>query len=100
MKKILLSIGLVLSSAIAAMAQAPQMLNYQGIARSTSGAPLTSASIGLQITIHDATPAGAVVYQETHTTTTNAFGLYSAAVGGGTVVTGTFAGINWASGPK
>jgi uncharacterized protein (TIGR02145 family) len=41
-----------------------------------------------------------VVYEETHATTTNAQGLVSLNVGGGTSVTGTFSGIQWGSGNK
>ncbi|MFN5207960.1 MAG: hypothetical protein ACK5D8_00585, partial [Bacteroidota bacterium] len=38
-------------------------------------------------------------YVETQTPTTNDNGLVSIEIGGGTVVSGTFAAINWASGP-
>jgi uncharacterized protein (TIGR02145 family) len=41
-----------------------------------------------------------VVYEETHATSTNAQGLVSLNVGGGTAVTGTFGGIQWGTGSK
>jgi hypothetical protein len=41
---------------------------------------------------------GTVLYSETQQTTTNSYGLFTLAIGKGTPVTGTFAGINWASG--
>jgi hypothetical protein len=100
MKKILLSIALLLSAGIAARAQAPQLLNYQGVARNSTGTPLASVTIGLRLTIHDATAGGTVLYQETQTPPTNGFGLYNANIGAGTVVSGTFSSINWGSGPK
>lgn len=81
-------------------AQSPQKFNYQGVARNNSGQPLASQALGLRISIHDATPTGTVVYQETQSTTTNQFGLYALSIGGGTVVSGTMAGINWAQGDK
>lgn len=84
----------------AVYAQAPQKFNYQGIARNSTGAPIASASLGLRLSIHDGSAVGAVVYQETQTTTTNAYGLYHVAIGAGTVVSGTMAGVNWASGDK
>jgi len=87
-------------SAIVAIAQAPQKFNYQGIARNSSGSPLSSTAIGLRLTVHDGSASGTTVYQETFTPTTNAYGLYNVAVGTGTVVTGTFAGINWSTGSK
>lgn len=100
MKKLLLQFAMLIFAAIPAMAQAPQAFNYQGVARSAAGAPLVSQPIGLQITIHDGSSSGTTVYQETFTVTTNAFGLYNASIGRGTVASGTFNTINWASGPK
>ena len=99
MKRILSTLVFVFI-ALAGYAQAPQLLNYQGVARNSSGIPLGGTSIGLQLTIHDGSAGGTVVYQETQTTTTNGFGLYNVSVGGGTVSSGTFIGINWAGGPK
>src|SRR5206468_7497545 len=56
--------------------------------------------ISLRFTIHDVLPGGTVVYKETQSTTTNAFGLFNVNIGQGTVVTGTFFSINWGSGDK
>src|SRR4051812_40231956 len=100
MKKIILSIAFLFVAGTAAWAQAPQLFNYQGIARTTAGAPMTAASIGLKLTVHDGSPTGTVVYQETQTATTNGFGLYNVSVGGGTPVSGTMSGISWGSGSK
>jgi hypothetical protein len=38
-----------------------------------------------------------VVFEETHAVTTNAFGLFSLTMGEGTVVSGTFPGIDWSA---
>jgi len=100
MKKILLSLALCLSAGLAAIAQVPQALNYQGVARNVSGTPLASTAIGLQLIIHDGTATGTVVYQETQNPTTNSFGLYNVQIGTGNVISGTFIGINWGSGNK
>ncbi|MBL7712874.1 MAG: hypothetical protein JNL13_10430, partial [Chitinophagaceae bacterium] len=100
MKKALLLLALVLSAAAGTRAQAPQLFNYQGVARNSSGTALAAAPIGLRISILDGGPAGTVVYQETHATTTNAFGLYTVAIGSGTVVSGAMAGIEWVTGNK
>ncbi|MCF8450187.1 MAG: hypothetical protein K9G49_09990, partial [Taibaiella sp.] len=99
MKKIILSAFLFLSC-YGAWAQAPQKFNYQGVARNSTGAPLASASLSLRLTIKDGSATGTTVYQETHTTTTNAYGLYNVAVGTGTVVSGTFATVAWGTGDK
>lgn len=84
-----------LAFGITAMAQAPEMINYQGIARNTSGATLNSQAISLRLTIHQTTSTGTTVYQETHNPTTNQFGLFNVQIGGGTVVSGTFSSIAW-----
>ncbi len=100
MKKIIYSLFLFLVSGISVFAQSPNLFNYQGVARSSTGAPLVSITIGMRLTIHDGSSTGTIVYQETQTPITNAFGLYNVAVGGGTVVSGTFSAINWGSGAK
>ena len=75
--------------------QAPQAINYQGIARDLTGNPLTNQAIGLQLTIHNTSASGPVDYQETFAVTTNQFGLYTVQIGRGTPVSGTFSAISW-----
>ena len=85
-----------------AMAQIPQQLNYQGIARNASGEPISTHVITVRLSIIDSAANGIVTYQETKTVTTNYVGLFTIAIGapGGTSVIGTIASINWASGKK
>lgn len=99
MKHIRLLIVL-LFGAYMANAQAPQLMNYQAVARNGSGQVLANQSVGLRFSILDGGPNGNAVYVETHATSTNQFGLFTVSVGGGTAVTGTLAGVNWASGNK
>ena len=80
-------------------AQAPQKMSYQAVIRNTSGALVTSTSVGIKISILQGTALGNVAYSETQIVSTNANGLVSLEIGSGTVVSGTFAGINWAAGP-
>jgi hypothetical protein len=100
--KVLLTllVVIVLGSINAVMAQAPQAIPYQGVARNASGNILSSQSIGLRLSIHDLTAAGAVVYSETHTTVTTNLGLFSLNIGSGTPITGTLTGVNWGVGAK
>lgn len=86
--------------AFAVNAQAPQKFNYQAIARNNTGVELANQSVGIRVSILDGGPSGTLVYQETHTKTTNAFGLFNLEVGGGSVVSGNFASIAWGSGSK
>lgn len=99
MKNLFSTIALSLLTT-AVLAQAPQKLNYQGVARNASGQPLASQNMKLRLTVHDLTTTGATLYQETHSVTTNGYGLYNVAVGNGTVVSGTFNTIDWATGDK
>ena len=80
-------------------AQAPQKMSYQAVIRNTSGALVTSTSVGMKISILQGTATGTVAYSETQTVSTNTNGLVSLEIGSGTVVLGTFAGIDWAMGP-
>ncbi|HEY6505833.1 MAG TPA: hypothetical protein VIZ28_17785 [Chitinophagaceae bacterium] len=79
-----------------AWAQMPQALNYQAIARNSMGQIVPSQSIGVRFTVLDLTGTN-ILYQETYNTTTNNFGLFTLAIGKGTPVSGTFAGIDWAA---
>lgn len=97
MKKIILSLFLVVLSSFTLFAQAPEMLNYQGVARNLSGNVLPSQSIGLQIKLHSGSGAGPVVYSETFAASTNAFGLFNVQIGTGSNQTGTFSTLDWAS---
>jgi len=83
-----------------AKAQAPQAIPYQAAARNSSGVVLVNKTIGLRFTLHDATASGTTVYQETQNATTNAVGMFIVNIGQGSVVSGTFSNINWASGNK
>ncbi|NHM00851.1 collagen-like protein [Flavobacterium sp. KDG-16] len=53
----------------------------------------------MRISILQGSATGTVVYEETQAASTNANGLVSVEIGTGTAVTGTFSGINWATGP-
>ncbi len=81
-------------------AQAPQAVPYQGVARNATGAILSSQNISLRISIRDLTAIGTVVFSETHNTVTTPLGLFNLNIGTGTLVSGTFAGINWGAGAK
>ena len=96
MKKILLTFA-VFFVALLSMAQSPNLMNYQGVARNAAGNVLPNQSISLKLSILNSTPTGPVVYSETRTMLTNAFGLFNVVVGGpgATAVVGTIAGINW-----
>lgn len=84
-------------SATIAFAQSPNAFNYQGVARDNGGNVLTNQAIGLRISILSGSPTGTVEYTETHAVSTNAFGLFNVAIGTGSLVSGSFVGIDWSA---
>ncbi|MBK7096368.1 MAG: hypothetical protein IPH57_15450 [Saprospiraceae bacterium] len=82
------------------IAQAPQGLNYQAVARDASGKLLDNQAITVRITIIQGSAAGTEVYAETHSKTTNTLGLFTLTIGQGTItVPGTaFTSIDWSAG--
>lgn len=89
-------IAVVLTTSV--FSQSPNKMSYQAVVRNASGQLIKSSNVGIRISILQATTSN-IVYQETQTPATNANGLISIEIGGGTVVTGIFADINWATGP-
>jgi hypothetical protein len=100
--KPILTLLVFLTTIFAATAQAPPVINYQGIARNPAGNAITFKNIKLRLSIHDGTATGAVVYSETRAIQTNAFGLFTVGIGstGAESATGTITGVNWGSGGK
>jgi len=81
-------------------AQAPEELNYQGVARNAAGQPLANQSITLRLIIRNNSATGTTQYRERHNVTTNDYGLYNVGIGTGTVESGTMAGVTWSTGSK
>lgn len=101
MKQLFSSLFLLLFAA-AVWAQAPQAINYQGVARNASGVPHAGQQINVRLTIHTGTPDGTIEYSETRPVTTNQFGLFNVQIGstGASNIQGNFASINWSAGSK
>jgi len=80
-------------------AQAPQKFSYQSVIRNASNQLLVGQTVGIKISILQGSVNGSAVYSETHNPQANANGLATLEIGGGTLLTGNFANINWANGP-
>ena len=76
---------------------APAAFTYQAVVRDADGLALANQAIQMRISILQGSTDGASVYTETHTTTTNEFGLASLLIGNGTVQSGVFSRIAWGS---
>lgn len=97
MKKIL-SMFWILSGLFMGLSQAPEKMSYQAVIRNGSGQLLGNQAIAIRVSVLQGSPAGAAVYSERLTGNTNANGLISMEIGTGTVLSGTFASIDWSSG--
>jgi hypothetical protein len=88
----------LLFNLFSAHAQVPQAFSYQAVIRNASNSLVVNTNIGMRISILQGSATGTAVYTETQTITTDSNGLVTLQIGNGTVVTGVFATINWASG--
>jgi hypothetical protein len=76
----------------------PQGINYQAVARNSSGEEITNTAIVVRFSFGGASVSSTTFdYQETHSVSTNAFGLFNVVMGQGTPVSGTFSGVNWST---
>ena len=98
MKKLTTFILIVLCAATL-FAQAPEKFTYQAVVRNASNSLIANGQVGMRVSILQGSANGSAVYVETQTATTNANGLMTLSIGGGTVQQGTFANIDWANGP-
>ena len=78
--------------------QTPQKINYQAVARNSSGQLLANQPVSVKFDLHPLNTTSTPVYTETHNVTTNGFGLFMLEIGNGSVVTGNFSAVNWATG--
>ena len=62
----------------------PQGINYQAVARDASGDVLMNQALTIQFSVISDITTSAVSWQETHSVTTNAYGLFIAIIGQGT----------------
>jgi len=92
------SLLMVISLTLSIYSQPPQKMSFQTVIRNASGGLVTNHAVGMRISILQESVTGTAVYVETHTATTNANGLATIEIGGGTIISGTFSGINWSAG--
>jgi uncharacterized protein (TIGR02145 family) len=81
------------------LAQVPQKFSYQSVIRNSGNQLIANQTVGIKISVLQGSANGTVVYAETHSPTTTANGLANIEIGGGNVLSGNFANINWSNGP-
>ena len=73
-------------------------INYQAVARDSTGAPIINQAISIRASIISGSVGGPVEWEETHAVTTNQFGLFDLAIGQGIKTGGakaSFTDITW-----
>lgn len=95
MKNILLLIFSLLFI-YSAFAQTPEAINYQAVLRNDDGSIMENENLTVQFEVTDGNNSN--VYTEEQSLSTNSFGLVTAKIGEGTVVSGTFSSIDWSTG--
>ena len=98
MKKFIALVFLLLTNFLL-QAQAPEGVNYQAVIRDNLGSPIENTIVGVKITIYQNTTSGNLVFEESFTPNTNAFGLVNFIIGQGNLISGDFSLIDWSSGP-
>jgi len=80
----------------------PEGINYQAIARDSSGNTINNIiNLSVKFIIWDSIIAGNSVYAETHSpVSTNRFGLFTLVIGSGAPVSNLFSSIAWHNGNK
>jgi len=73
------------------IAQTPQKMSYNAIIRTTNNSLVKNTQIAIKISILQSSASGALVYTETQTPTTNAFGLVNIEIG----ANAGFSDIDW-----
>lgn len=99
MKKLLLSLVAIATISLSSFGQAPEGFKYQAVVRDAGNTILNNQAVGMRMTIQQGSIGGTAVYQETFAPTTNGYGLVNLEIGSGTIVSGTFASIDWSAGP-
>ena len=99
MKKLILALVAIATLSLSTFGQAPEGFKYQAVVRDAGNLILNNQAVGMRMTIQQGSIGGATVYQETFAPTTNAYGIVNLEIGSGTVVSGTFANIDWSAGP-
>jgi Concanavalin A-like lectin/glucanases superfamily len=98
-RTVFLAAFLSISFSHALYAQGPDKFNYQSVVRNSNNEIVVNKVVKYKISILRGSPDGTTIYSETHSPSTNQFGLISIQIGTGVPLTGLFSDINWDEGP-
>ena len=95
MKKVYLFFLLIAVAFSTVFSQVPNAFNYQAVVRNSSGEILVNKTVSFRISLLKNSETGTVAYSETHSLSTNEFGLVNFKIGKGTKISGTFSLADW-----
>lgn len=98
MKKIVSLLLITIISINYVLSQSPKSFKYQAVLRNSAGEVIQNQTVAIKINILQGSINGTNAYIETHSTTTNQFGLVNLNIGEGTS-SNDFSTIDWSSGP-
>jgi hypothetical protein len=85
----------------ATIAQVPDLINYQAVARDGSGNLMANQDLEIMLKIYDVPTGGTEIFAEEHgTVPTNQFGLFTLQIGTGSIITGSLGTIDWSTSTK
>lgn len=96
-KQIIMLVILFISTIATSFSQAVQQdfINYQGVARNAEGEIMTEEELAINIKLRFGATDATVVYEENHTVTTDATGVFSLRIGRGRDVGAPYKSVNW-----
>jgi hypothetical protein len=94
MKRLIFTLAMVIITPVL-MAQVPAAFSYQAVVRNNSGEIVPNQTVKFRMTLLRDSETGTPVYAETHSVTTNAFGLASLKVGMGIPESGSIDPSSW-----
>ena len=98
-RTVVLAAFLSISFSHSLYAQAPDKINYQAVVRHSNNEVVVNKVVKYKLSILRGSPDSTTIYTETHSPSTNQFGLITIQIGTGVPLTGLFSDINWDAGP-
>jgi hypothetical protein len=91
----LLLLGFSMALGVQLKAQTPAAFKYQTVCRDASGLILANQLLGFKLSLLQGSPNGPTVFSETHSSSSNDFGVVNLNVGQGNPVQGNIQNLDW-----
>ena len=99
MRKVYTAIILLVTMLASAMTIAQELqkgyINYQGVARQADGTLMSGMSLTIDVKLKFGSSSAEAEYEESHSLTTDANGVFSLSIGNGNAISGDYGGLPW-----